>query len=71
MINLKFNRGSRLGAVTQKLGRNAHLGILRNIPTKFEVNTFSGLGIKARTKNCPVTDLQTDRPTDKISKVIF
>ena len=69
MINFKFNRRSCLEAVTQKL--SAQLGILRDIPTKLEVNPFSSLEIMARTKICKVIYLPTDRPSDKITKVIF
>ena len=44
IINLKVNRCSRLMAVTLKKINNVQLGILRNIPTKFQLHPFSNFG---------------------------
>ena len=38
----EFNRRGRLGAVTQKVVDRVQLNILKIIPTKFQLNPFSG-----------------------------
>ena len=66
MINLSSTSETVLSSY-QKLSKCAQLGILRNIPTKFEVNPFSSLGIIARTKNCKLTYSLTPQLPHKIS----
>ena len=40
----EFNRLGRLGAVTQKVVDRVQLNIQNIIPTKFQLNPFSGFG---------------------------
>ena len=40
----EFNWRGRLRAVTLKKKNIAQIGILRNIPTTFKLNSFSGFG---------------------------
>ena len=44
MINFEFNWCSRLGAVTLKINKYWTIGVLRNIPTTFQLNPFSSVG---------------------------
>ena len=44
MINFEFNWCSRLGAVTLKINKYCTIGVLRNIPTTFQLNPFSSVG---------------------------